>query len=87
MDYERDIKLPFRTSGISVDADGAVDIIAQSGYEDITITLELDEIKEMLIQARAHKAAYDAWIANDYEYLLDPKDDITRIYYEITSIN
>ncbi len=71
MEYERDITLPGRRNGfITVDADGEVDIIAQSGYEDITISIELDELREILKQAEAHKANYDAFTANDYENLL-----------------
>ena len=69
MDFEVDIKLPFRTSGITVCGDGEVDIVAQSGYNEVTVSFELDELEEMVRQARAHKKAYNAYIANDYEDL------------------
>jgi len=73
MDYEIDINLPGRTSGITVCGDGEVDIVAQSGYEDISITFELEELEEMVKQAKAHNVAYEAYVANDYEDIVLPK--------------
>jgi len=67
MDYVIDIKLPFWTSGITVYGDGEVDIVAQSGDDDITVSIELEDLREILNQAEAHKAAYDAFKANNYE--------------------
>ena len=72
MDYEVDVNLPGRTSGITVCGDGEVDIVVQGGYEDISVSFELEELEEMVRQARAHKDAYDAFIANDYEDVVMP---------------
>lgn len=69
MNYEKDIIIPGRTNGISVCGDGEVDIVVQSGYEDISLSLELEELEEIVKQAREHKNNYDAYIANGYEDL------------------
>jgi len=72
MEYEIDINLPGRTSGITVCGDGEVEIVAQSGYENISVSFELEELEEMVKQVKAHKEAYDAFIANDYEDIVMP---------------
>ena len=71
MNYEIDVNLPGRT--ITVCGDGEVDIVAQSGYNDISVCFEIEELREMLKQAEAHKANYDAFIANDYEDITMPE--------------
>ena len=73
MNFDKDINLPSRTLDISVDGEGEVDIDVQSGYEVVTVSFELEELREMLKQAEAHKTAYDAFKANDYEDIVMPE--------------
>ena len=75
MEYEIDIKLPFRST-VTVDGDGEVTIVAQDasfGNCEVIVSLELEELEEMVKQAKAHKAAYDVFKANDYEDIVMPE--------------
>jgi len=76
MEYEVDINIAGRADGdITVCGDGEVDIVAESSLYggNITVILELEELEEIVKQAKAHKAAYDAFAANDYEDIVMPK--------------
>jgi len=74
MEYEIDLNIPSRTTGLTVYGDGEVNIVAQdSSYGDITVSFELEELEEMVKQAKAHRDAYQAYKDNNYEEVIDMK--------------
>ena len=56
MKYDFELILPNRPSPITVNGDGSVAI--QDIYEESAVHLELEELEELVKQARTHNRAY-----------------------------
>jgi len=76
MEFEIDLNIPGRTAGLTVFGDGEVTISLNDGYQGHdpeTVSFELAELEEMVKQAKAHRDAYQAFAANDYEEIIMPE--------------